>query len=241
MEWVLQAYGDAVKVSVLVLPRGSKSIREAADTLLEHAENRAVDLIALTTHAKKKREGSFVGSFADSLILRAKRPLLISNPDVQEEEGPAHVVFATDLSPVTESAFQLVLVVAKQLEAKLTLFHAFEPTQGILSPPGFMAEPSSEKRQSDVRTRIEKLKACAIRSGVETSSEIALAAHGISEAIVKQANKSRATLIALEARHDKLLPSYIGVTAREVIRNASCRVLTIPAGVPDAGQAGAFW
>ncbi|NVM56496.1 MAG: universal stress protein [Desulfobacterales bacterium] len=55
-------------------------IGEAETEILKYADEKAIELIVLSTHGRKGLERTLLGSVADRVIKKAKTPLLIINP-----------------------------------------------------------------------------------------------------------------------------------------------------------------
>ena len=82
-----RAAAAGVAVTAAVLPGSAVSPGEVADSILERAGMRQVDLIVMATHAR----GAFGrlsagGSVADELVRRANIPVLLVRPDQSAPE-----------------------------------------------------------------------------------------------------------------------------------------------------------
>src|SRR5262249_39669163 len=97
----LKKWLKPVKVNGLteptVLISDSLSRRAAVEKLLEYAEKSQASLIAVGTHARKGVMRFLLGSFAETLILHSKTPLLIVNPKCKPMPAIKEILFATDI------------------------------------------------------------------------------------------------------------------------------------------------
>lgn len=214
------------KKAKILKPKDAKE--NVISAFLRYARKEKPDLIVLSTHARKGIERLLLGSFAETLILNTKHPLLIVNPSVARPDGIREIVFATDFSAHSRKAFRAVVDLAKILDAKLTLFHHFSdialqiPEPGTLFiEPGLLQSLIQARKQDGTRWAKE-----AARKGVACKSVIDDSmANGLVDAILKYTKKSGPQLLALESRSGPLQTVILGSVARKLVRRSPCPVL----------------
>jgi universal stress protein A len=120
------------------------------------------------------------------------------------------ILFATDLSPCSEEAQHVAQDYARQLGARLHLFHVVWPTMDP-SP-----KPRLEALAAELRAHVPVV--TAIESGVP-----------VAERIVDYADHHAIDLIVL-GTHGRtgFSRALIGSVAERVVRTAPCPVLTVP-------------
>ena len=146
------------------------------------------------------------------------------------------ILHASDFSPASRSAFTMACVLAKKLDARLILFHAYEriaplvmatpmmPMAGLASG-AIVGKLWATERKSGER-ELERLAARARRDGLRVSTR--LEAGAPASAIVRAARKERAAMVVLGTHGRTGLPRLLlGSVAERVIRTAPCPVLTV--------------
>lgn len=147
------------------------------------------------------------------------------------------ILYASDFSPASRSAFTLARGLAKKLGARLILFHAYESITPLMMaiPMMPMAGPASgamvDKLWATARRAgergLERLAARARRDGLRVSKR--LEAGTPATAIVRAARKERAAMVVLGTHGRTGLPRLLlGSVAERVLRMAPCPVVTVP-------------
>lgn len=83
----------------------------AAESMMQFADENAVDLIAVHSEQKGRLGSFFLGSIGRGLAISAEQSVLISKGDVLPT-GPVRAVFATDHSPYAQCALKQLLQMA---------------------------------------------------------------------------------------------------------------------------------
>lgn len=141
-----------------------------------------------------------------------------------------HILVASDFSDLSDRAIDAAAVLAKQLGAKVTLIHSFDPDP--LIPPGAIPRPQEfrekiTKEMTDAVT--EKLEALRAERLASADVEIAVLTHkSAATAITEHAKKIGADLIILGTTgRTGLAHLLIGSVAERVVRHAHCAVLAV--------------
>ncbi|MDR3608578.1 MAG: universal stress protein [Oligoflexia bacterium] len=240
---VLAHYLKDVKVAGLGKPQvvieKRPSFTRSIKALTAYAKQRKADSILVGTHSKQGASRLLLGSFAETLLLYSKVPVLvvgprseISRPDSRIE----HILFSTDFGLSSYSIFKKVLALAKGLSSnrhvKITLFHclphAVEPFfqsgvfllgGGVISFPDFVTQDEEKKRRLALRYM-----AAAEKLGIELEIEFNPGRGGAAQAIVDRARSGKADLIAMASQTSAVPAALIGSVTRQVIRSAPCPV-----------------
>jgi nucleotide-binding universal stress UspA family protein len=116
----------------------SPSLSDGADALIRYALEEGAEGIALTSHGRSGAGRLLLGSFAESLILRSPLPVLIVSPKARQSGPLKKIIFPTDFSEASRSAFDRTIRLSAGTGASVILFHKLDrlyPEVGNL-PPG---------------------------------------------------------------------------------------------------------
>jgi universal stress protein A len=128
------------------------------------------------------------------------------------------ILFATDFSETSVKAGRTAVQFARHFGARLHVLHVVPPATDPTLAPGEMAQAVAE-----------------LGPGLTITSEIG--AGLAARQIVACARRQSADLIVI-GTHGRTGLSHVvlGSVAESVIRHAPCRVLTVPARVPDESE-----
>lgn len=228
---------DYLKQAMAKLP-GKQNCRvvrgEAAEAILEAADEESADLIAISTHGRSGLARWLFGSTAGKVLESAKVPVLFLHPKTGEDKGaPGPVVkkilVPLDGSGLAASILPLVEEFATTMGASLVLFHAVTP---IAALPGFETQaPTAVAILDDLEKHAREFLANVVAEvkarGVEATGLVTIdePVHAILEA----ADETKADLIAV-ATHGRggLGRAILGSVADGVVRRSAdvpCLVL----------------
>lgn len=207
---------------------------EAAEAILDAAEEEAADLIAISTHGRSGLARWLFGSTAGKVLESAKVPILFLRPKTGEDKGaPGPVVkkilLPLDGSDLALSILPLVEEFAKTMGASLVLFHAVTP---IAALPGFETQAPAavtilDELQKHAREFLAKVVADVKAGGVDAIGLVTIdePVHAILEA----ADETKSDLVAI-ATHGRggLGRAILGSVADGVVRRSAdvpCLVL----------------
>lgn len=219
---------DQLPAKLLIQKGGSMTSK--ADALVAFARRAKAPLIGLTTSARTGLDRWLVGSFAETLMLRSKVPLLIVRPETKLPKAFRRVLFSTDFGAASQRAFRYLLPTLKLLGAELVLYSRcdLELSEGTLAL-GFgpsMTEslaPDFESR----RKASEKWKALAEKAKIPTRVVLDTRALPTIEGILSTVQSERVDLLALAARSSKVTAALMGSIARMVVRRAEVPVWVV--------------
>jgi nucleotide-binding universal stress UspA family protein len=211
------------KPQVIVEPE--PSLRAAVDRLLTHAEKAGADLIVASTHARKGFSRFLVGSFAETLILMSRIPVLTVNPKCNEAKAKiSKVLFPTDFSQASRRGFESAIALTKQLGARLCLYYKTPEVISAAFPEALAAYQYAEETTEQLKTSGEAWTDWARKRGVEAELVFDESPGDPDQAIVAFAADLKPELIAMVAQRGPAAAALLGSTTRHVIREADCPV-----------------
>lgn len=204
-------------------------VREGAvvPTILEEAHRIGADLIVMGTHGRSGFDHLLLGSVTEK-VLRKAECAVMTVPPADRTAAPARahrtIICAVDFSPLAGRAVDYALSLAQQLHARLLLIHVIEwPSERPMS--------GSDEREIDAlrvgaRRKLHALVPQEARALCETEDVATLGrAH---EEIVRIARQRDADLIVLGVHGRSALDvAMFGSTANQVVRHATCPVVTV--------------
>ncbi len=214
-----------------LLLENNASQSQAVKSLVAYAKRSGADLIAVGTHSKKGLSRLLLGSFAETLLLKSTIPTLVVGPhsDVFKIN---RILFATDIGKTSQVLFNRVIALAKAQGAKVTLFYAIpHPAEvvfesgiylmggGAVPLPDFVTDETERKRRI-----ADKYAAAAKKQGVDVEVHFESNYGNISQAILKQVQSEKASLIAMAAESGPVAAILVGSITRQVVRAAHCPV-----------------
>jgi nucleotide-binding universal stress UspA family protein len=198
------------------------STRESVDALIRHAQSEGSDLIVVGTHARKGVPRLFLGSFAETLILRSPLPVLVVNPRVKVRERVQTLLFPTDFSPGSHQVFPRVVDLARQTGARILLFHRLDIP---LSPIEYPFAWSEELTRDLAKKRAEQSEpwlAEARAAGVHAQFQLSRAMTPVAQAIRAAASHLPSPWIAMASRSGPFESLLAGSVTRQLARTADC-------------------
>lgn len=219
---------EGVETQTLIL-RGNPARR-----IVELAEDEAVDLIVMPTHARTGFERLLVGSVTEKVSRLSKVPVLTIPPSDEPVEGLRidRILFPTDFSGPADSALDEALEIADEFDADLLMLHVVTVGDGDPANPDW-AFPTIPPEHFD---QVERAAEGELRSrGDRTPDRVEVATRlvrGFDPAteIARVATEEKAGLIVMATHgHTGLLHALLGSTTGKVIRMAPCPVWAVRA------------
>lgn len=218
----------------VILSDFKNSITGAVEAINRQAQKRQADLIVVSTHARKGLTRLFLGSFAESLILKSTASILCVNPKTQSS-SVKRIVFSTDFSDRSLKTVTKLLNWAKILGAHVTFYHciptASEPVlqAGVYLMGGGWVPFSEyvESQSTDAEKSLKDLVIQAMEMGVSAGYHLDTKKPSVVDAVLKYAEQSRADWVALAVESNALEATFLGSIARQVVRSSSKPVLLL--------------
>ena len=201
-----------------------------ANQILERAGSLPADLIVIGTHGASGFEHLLLGSVTEKVLRRASCPVLTVPPLARTTSKLPYkrLLCPVDFSDSSLAALDFAFSLAQEGDAALTLLHVFDwPAEDVPLPtrPFNMAE----YRQEAERAALAKLHALvpdAIRDWCHPSTRVA---HGKAyREILGVATADSTDLIVMGVHGRNVVDLMLfGSTTNQVVRHATCPVLTI--------------
>lgn len=208
--------------------------------ILSVARALPADLIVIGTHGVSGFEHLMLGSVTEKVLRKAACPVLTVPPRATGSEAVPfkHVLCAVDFSESSMAALGAALAVAQEADAELSILHVLDwPVEE--TPPAAVSagEPTLSAAVFDLaayRRTLEadagvRLAALVPESAREWCTPRTHVAHGKPHVeLLKAAAEMHADLIVLGVRGRHPIDVMVfGSTANQVVRQATCPVLTV--------------
>jgi nucleotide-binding universal stress UspA family protein len=188
----------------------------------------------MSTHSRDGLTRLMMGSFAESLLMISKTPLLITHPGAPKKTINK-ILFATDLNKTAMGVFRKVLAFAREMETEIVILHVvkhpLEPViqSGILLLGGGWIssaahhEKVTEQRESEAKKWHQE----ALKAGVKVKTIVTPVEGTVTETILSQSQANDCQMIAMAAQSGKLVANWVGSISREVVRSSQCPVWVV--------------
>ena len=218
-----------------ILIKDSASLKNSVRSLAAYAASQGAELIVAGTQGKRGLSRIVLGSFAESLLLYSKVPVLIVGPEAKPETQFDSILFPTDLGKNALAALSSIADFAKTLGAKIKILHAIpNPIEPVLQsgvyllsggwvPVPVYLEKEKEKRNKKAQDLVDRLQ----KKGIEASYEINTSSSSVTQAVLDTLIKDRMGLIAMAAQSGPVASALLGSITRQMVRGAPCPVWVV--------------
>lgn len=218
-----------------VIIESQSSLGATVSSFVQYALKQKADFVLVSSHSKKGLKRMFLGSFAESLVLESKTPIVVVGPQSNVPEKIDHIFFATDLSAASKKAIPNLIRLADELGAKVTIFYSVpNPIEPVVQSGVFLLAGAWVSLRSFVgdevkkRTRIAKEWAQEFKAaGVKADVVVTIAKKNVSEEVMDEAKKRKASMIAMVAKRGTVASALIGSVTRQVVRSSPLPVWVI--------------
>jgi len=206
----------------------------AVMALLKVAQKMKAQGIAIAAHSRSGIERLALGSFAETLILNSKLPVLIYNPTHGLPSTHfGRILVTTDLSKKSEKYVREMAEYAKGLGAELVLFFKqpdpMDPIiqQGVYALGGgwMSLQTFIDEELKNKSNQLEKLESMIRAMGVRVSHVLDSSPEGLIESITRAAQEHKVDLVSVLTASGKWSSALLGSVARTLVRHAPCPVL----------------
>lgn len=201
-----------------------------ATRILERAASLPADLVVMGTHGRSGFERFLLGSVTEKVLRKATCPVLtVPPPTASASKLPfKRLLCPVDFSDSSISALQFAFSIAQESDARLTVLHVFERTSDDQLLAKRASELSEFRRgwETETRQQLEGLIPDDVRNWCAP------------EPVLRYGKPYRQILTVAEAEHVDLIVMGVqgrnaldvmlfGSTTNQVVRQASCPVLTL--------------
>jgi nucleotide-binding universal stress UspA family protein len=207
----------------------------AAPVVLDLAREIEADLLVLGTHGRSGFRKLVLGSVTEKVVRRAPCPVLTvpgASDGHHDEPVFKHVLCGVDFLETSARAVEYALSLAEEANGRLTLLHALEwvPDEPSSAHPTFGTNLYRQAICTETRARLAELVPAEARDWCQIDMRVAYGEPSVE--ILRAAAAERPDLVVLGAgRPGPLERMLFGSTTPQVVRQASCPVLTVRGGV----------
>jgi nucleotide-binding universal stress UspA family protein len=210
---------------------------EPVSRILEAAEAYDVDLIVTGSHGRSGVQRVLLGSVVEALLHRSGRPVLTIPSHVDPDRLAAgasfrRIICAIDFSKASLEALAHAFSIAEEADGKLTLLHVIEMPPELAhppEPPDYDVAPIRAEAEAERLTRLHALIPEHARDYCTVQTEVLEG--GASRQILREADVQHTDLIVLGVHGRNAFDlAFFGSNSKDVIRQAHCPVLVVPAG-----------
>lgn len=183
------------------------------------AERSRVDLILMATHGRTGLAHLLMGSVTEAVLRTVPIPVLALRLGQGDRSlsSVQRILWATDLSPVSEGAWRYALTLADVLVAELILLHAVRRAD---------VEREGDRVIPPIKQELKRRVLAAEAMGLRARPKVVVGVPA--EVIVAEAKREAADLVIVGTRGRTGLPHVLlGSVATDVIRKAPCPVLAV--------------
>jgi nucleotide-binding universal stress UspA family protein len=207
------------------------SAGESHREILRAARKNDADLIIMGAHSREEEAGatryrSVVGSTMQRVAKGSKCPVLIvSRPCTTCLWYFSNIIFGTDFSKASYSAFLFAYQLAKEIGAKLHLFHAMDMSS--IHAGKTISQDEIETQIAEARTRIEKTYVAKMEDYDNYDIEVWEGVPYVE--ILKFARERNGDLIVMAHHTREVDPedAVLGSTVEQVVLRAACPVASV--------------
>ncbi len=217
-----------------IVIKPSFSLRKDVTSFLEAMSG--YDYLITNAHNRGEIETFFLGSFAESLLLSSKRPVIVIPPGSAELKQIEHFLYPSNLSKESEENLFEYLESPANFCKKVDIYSKVSNpisvyTSGISVLTGG-SPVSFDNYMTETRDRTQKkgdqfATDCGDK-GVEANFVMDEGPFSIAEGIHQFADRNKCDLIAMPSFADSLETLLIGSITREVVRTSKRPVLVWP-------------
>lgn len=193
----------------------------------------ADDLIVMGTHGRSRLERLMLGSVAERVLAKADCPVLTVPPGASAAISVGglfrRILCAVDFSPASMKALEAAATLARDLNASLSVAHVLE--RFPIYEPVMMGGPGTPEHDR-VASELARMR---LRENIPHSikalgqlREVVAEGKAYRE-ILRMADEERSELIVIGAHGSAGGPNMFGSTTNQVVRRATCPVLTLKA------------
>ncbi len=233
VEWVKEemknTYGDLLKDTQGVEIEAAVGI--PSREILRMARKNDVDLIIMGSHTRQEDIGAtryrdVVGSTMQKVAKSARCPVvIISRPCTTCWKLFSNIVFGTDFSKASDSAFLFASKLAQEVGAKLHMFHACDISTS--SGGQVLGQEEIEKLIEGARKKMEKRYVAKMNGYDNYGIEVREGVPYIE--ILKYAREKTGDLIVM-AHHTRAIDpeeAVLGTTVEQVVLRSACPVASV--------------
>ena len=237
MKALVDTLGPEQKLDTTLVKHGP-----VAEQVAAVIEEKQIDLLVIGTRGRGGLQKLALGSVAEELLRIAPCPVMTIGPKADIAaltRGPGfhRILFATDFGKGSAKALPLALTLAREQQAKLILLHMIAPmpatsaSLSAYSPAGAAADELDEWEETSRQRCLAQLRECLPKqTGLEQEVDFVVGTDFLPEGVLTASAKFKIDLIVMGANRTSSAKAAAHIpwsAVHEVVRNATCPVLTV--------------
>lgn len=222
-DWLEPACRAGVKTETVV-DEGNPASR-----ILEYAVSRQADLVVMGTHGLGGFERFVLGSVAEKVLRKATCPVMTVPPAAETSAQVPYmrVLCPVDFSESSLAALRFAISIAKEADAHLTILNVLDwPSNDELFVEQFDTPELRQLVEGRARHRLEALVTDEMRVWCKPTTTVRFGKPY--RQILELAGSEEANLVVIGIRgRNPMDLTLFGSTTNQVVRHASCPVLTL--------------
>jgi nucleotide-binding universal stress UspA family protein len=211
---------------------------EPVDRILEHARTLPADLLVIGTHGVGGFEHLMLGSTTEKVLRKATCPVLTVPPRARATSKLPfkRILCPVDFSDSSRAALDFAFSLAQEGDAELTILHVLEwPDSDPLTNRPISVPEYRLELEADLTTKLDALVPDDVRTWCRPVTRMA---HGKAyREILGIATEDTSDLIVMGVHGRNALDLMLfGSTTNQVVRRATCPVLTLRTSAAHAGR-----
>lgn len=200
-----------------------------AEQILKFVQDVGVDLVAMSTHARRGWGGGLAGSVTREVLRRTEVPVLVVRPEVSPR-ADGRLVVALDGSPASELALADAARLARRLNEQVDLVRISAPlvtASGVGEPPLMV---SADDHAPYLAAKVQGMSERGVRARPVSKPG------GAAAEVVRHARECEARLICMTTHgRSGVARLLLGSVAEEIVRTSPCPVLVRRIAAPSSG------
>jgi nucleotide-binding universal stress UspA family protein len=200
-----------------------------APAIIAAAQSIGADLVVVGTHGSTGFEHLMLGSIAEKVLRTCPVPVLTVPPPAQATSNLPlkHVLCPVDFSNSSKAALDVALSIAQEGDAEITILHVSDvPTDEPLTTRPIATPEFYAEYEESTRERLKALVADGVSNWCRPTTRIRRGK--AYREILAEAAESRTDLVVIGVHGRNPLDLMLfGSTTNQVVRRATCPVLTV--------------
>ncbi len=215
------------------------STRDKAIKLIQFAVQNKAKTIIVGSGAKSRSELTGLGSFSETLISLSPLPVIVVGESVETVRPVSKIMFPTDFSDASHSAFRKTVDYAKKSGAEVILYHYLDIESGPLAygiPWGYEIKWLDEywKVQEDLQmAEGKKWRDWSLNEGVKCRFLYDRKLGGLRSRVVELTQELNVDLVVLSVKRGPWSQVILGRNVRSLFAHAICPVMAIHSKIKD--------
>ena len=204
---------------------------DPAKEIVAYAGDRQIDLVVMGTHGRSGFDRFALGSVAEKVLRKAPCPVLTLPESAIQHAGElayGHILCATDFSEAADAGLRFAGALAIRAGARMTVVHAIDGSEAFEVPRDvpLTAEGLRQQEDDSVRRRLHAAVASFVRGDVDVE-EVVVRGKAHHQILDLAAERAIDVIVMGVQGRGAVDLSLFGSTTNQVVRRATCPVLTV--------------